>query len=280
MPLIPTVAGKLLLIQIGDYAPYVRLWDNSGAAYVDYDAEAATMIGTAQPMWEQVADVMYWGDTAAFNSIGFGMLTSGVYGALAWEYWNGAAWTVFIPIHNSTNNGTSDFGQSGWIAWDTTDLASWAATTVDGTSAYWVRATVASVTTVAEFYNFMRTCTLEPPLVVRPIYERPRFARDVDGVNRKLDITYTGPTKLNVDCTLKALEMDDVNLLWDILNDRSKVCIIDPAQSATIDPDSDAYFKQYTGYLTKISDDIASPSKMEGFIYMLEFEIEEVETIL
>lgn len=280
MPLIPAVAGKLLIIQIGDYAPYVRLWDNSGAAYVDYDAEAATMLGTAQPMWGQVADIMYWGDDAAFNSIGFGMLTSGEYGALTWEYWNGAAWASFTPIHNSTNNDISDFGKSGWIAWDTTDLTSWATTAIDGTTAYWVRAKVASVTTVAEFYNFMRTCILEPPLVVRPIYERPRLSRDVDGINRKLDITYTGPTKLVVDCKLVALGMADVTLLWDICNDINKVCILDPAQSATIDPDSDAYFKQYTGYLTKISDDVASPSKMEGYEYQLEFEIEEVETIL
>ncbi|KPL08314.1 hypothetical protein AMJ86_01165 [bacterium SM23_57] len=280
MPLIPAVADKLVIIQVGDYAPYVRLWDNSASNYVDYDAEAATMLGTAQPMWEQTADIMYWGNTAAFNNIGFGMLTSGVYGDLTWQYWNGAAWAAFTPIHNNTNNGISDFGQSGWIAWDTTDLASWAATTIDGTNAYWVRATVASVTTVAEFYNFMRTCILKPPLIVRPRYDKPRLYRDVDGINRKLDISYTGPTKLIVDCTLKALEMDDVNLCWDILNDRSQVCVLDPAQHATIDPDSDAYFKQYKGYITNISDDIASPSKMEGYAYQIEFDIEEVDTIL
>lgn len=60
-------------------------------------------------------------------------------GALTWEYWNGSAWTSFVPIFTGNTNG--DLKTAGFQGFEFagSSLSGWATNSINGTTAYWVR---------------------------------------------------------------------------------------------------------------------------------------------
>jgi len=269
--------GELTLTEYTWQLSYCRRYN--GTDYDDYDSEAGSYdrSGAGTLMWEDTDDYMYWGHSSAFLSLGFFKHTSGDYGALTWEYYTtGSGWTSFTPFHDST----SGFSRNGYIAWEAQSVPSWAATTVDGTNAYWVRASVASVATAAKFYSFLRNLTLSPPLRLMPSSDLERFSFDISGGIVANDIAYTGPNRLSVQCFQPSIGMANIGLLYQWWHDRTKLYIDDEATSTTPDPDTDAYFKQYVGYLTEIRGEVESPSKMAPQEYSLEFAIQSVSTMM
>lgn len=109
------------------------------------------------PDTEAVNDAAYFGATAKFGALYFDMsATVAVYGAdaITWEYWDGTAqaWITLPIIWDNTDaddgDGDRPFQQDGYVIFNAP--ATWAASVVDGLSAYWIRArvTAAQITTI------------------------------------------------------------------------------------------------------------------------------------
>ena len=79
------------------------------------------------------------------------METAGSYtNTINWGFYNGA-WTVFTPAYDTTAASTGfpwTLAGSGAVGWDDGDVGSWAKSAINGVTQYWVRARIASGTTI------------------------------------------------------------------------------------------------------------------------------------
>ena len=82
-------------------------------------------------------DAIYFGSDYKFNTVRINVSTAGVYSdiSIAWEYWNGSAWATL-----TVTDGTNGFKNSGVNNVTFTPPTDWAKTTVQGKSAYYIRA--------------------------------------------------------------------------------------------------------------------------------------------
>lgn len=113
-------------------------------------------------------DAIYFGHSVGFCEMAIDMATAATYSgnAVTWEYYNGSAWSALTISRDSTDTTAQDglrpFQQDGAVAFiPPTD---WAATTVDGQSAYWVRArlSTAAATTNSPTSNSKNHETVAP----------------------------------------------------------------------------------------------------------------------
>jgi hypothetical protein len=248
----------------------------NGSSYDNWSADAATVLGTARALWEDTGDVVYFGSTtAAWDLLGVYLSTAGEYGAFTWEYWDGAAWTAFTPQYE----GTAGFSQHGYLKLGVPD--DWASTSVNSTAGYWVRASVASVTTAAEMYNLLLNVTLDAPLVLDPGEELDAFVFDINGALLLRDIATTRPLKLSAELTRRALPLESLSLLRYVKTQRYRVNVFDWAQSTPVDLTDDSYYSQYSGYITKLDGFTSARSKMKlGNGYQLELAIDSATGVL
>lgn len=102
---------------------------------------------TLMPATEATNDAYYFGYRLPFGRARITYGTAGVGTAIAWEYWNGAAWVAIPGITDLTLGWTASAGTYN-VSWGY--LPAWTRTVVGGKEAYWVRARVstASFTTV------------------------------------------------------------------------------------------------------------------------------------
>lgn len=107
-----------------------------------------TVPATLLPATPAVNDALYLGcqtsvtNSGPFSNLVFDIGTAGVgYGA-SWEYWNGSAWGTFAVLEPVTDLTVAGVGIVNWI-----QMSDWAATAVNGVTAYWIRLRVTSVTT-------------------------------------------------------------------------------------------------------------------------------------
>lgn len=103
---------------------------------------------TLYPANIDVNDALYFGsETAIINSGPFSglvfdidtIIPPAISRTFTWEYWNGAAWAA-LTNQDGTNIGAGSFGQSGVCSVHWVQPSDWAATVIDGVTAYWVRA--------------------------------------------------------------------------------------------------------------------------------------------
>lgn len=92
-------------------------------------------------MLDNIGDCIYLGKLSKFHRAAVVLSTAGLGGEVAWEYWNGVAWTVFTPF-----SGNVDFDSSDSLLLFWSDLscapADWQISAVLGIDAFWVRARV------------------------------------------------------------------------------------------------------------------------------------------
>ena len=131
---------------------------DGSSTYTDVTLEAQSPAGTSFTVLGAAAHYLYLGHNERFDMAVFDIDVPGVLGALTWQYYNGSAWTTFVPgtarlIHDPD---ASDFGKSFEFAKDGVEifpvnlLADWATTEIGpgaGVTKYWVRVTAASVDT-------------------------------------------------------------------------------------------------------------------------------------
>jgi len=130
----------------GVYPAYIYSYDSTGGG--TFTNNASEVGFTYWPSSPSNGDMFYAGAASVFYGIGFNVGTAGSYtNTASWQYWNGA-WTTFTPAYDDTT--ASDFSWkrsgSGAVGWDDGDVGSWAATTINSVSAFWVRAALGSGT--------------------------------------------------------------------------------------------------------------------------------------
>jgi len=119
-------------------------YDDSENIYTDYtdeinnDTQNDVDLLPARPA---LGDAFYFGLYNKFTAIGIKIDTAGSNITITWKYWNGSSWANLPNVTDDTNS----FTTSGWknVYWDRpTD---WQQNTVNGVTAYWVKAEVTSV---------------------------------------------------------------------------------------------------------------------------------------
>ena len=137
---------------VEQYFDIVEVFD--GSSFTDRTLEAQSPAGTAFAILEGTDDFLYLGDASKFDMALFDIATAGSLGTLKYEYWNGSAFTEFIPMSGTYQNDPDDnenasygFGEDGAELFPVNRLGNWAETTIDGQSAFWIR--ISSPTSVS-----------------------------------------------------------------------------------------------------------------------------------
>lgn len=135
-------------LEVDDLPLFVPVYakQDDGGVFTDYTAAAAD--DTADdvellPDPQTVGDAFYLGADDAFLGVAIALTTpaSGEY-QLAWEYWDGVAWLPYPGIQDQTQG----FILPGDLRIEAPTLPFvWTQSTIDGVTAYWLRARVVSV---------------------------------------------------------------------------------------------------------------------------------------
>jgi len=142
-----------------EYFSAVWLYDNGTTAYVNNTVEAEISGGTDFELMGETTDYQYFGFSRRFEMLIFTVGTVGSYGARTWEYTDDASdadsWARSIPLTDDAFASSTSYTQikvpSDWasVAFSTSKPHAVAAVP-DTTARYWLRCSVASVTTTAE----------------------------------------------------------------------------------------------------------------------------------
>lgn len=129
----------------------VFLYDGTLTAYTDNTTEAGTDAGTAFNLMDATNDYLYIGDANQFAGVSFEFEQRGSNYTLVLQYWNGSTWVTMTANDDALVDDTSGLLGDGRITW--TNPSSWATTSVNGQTKYWVRiSTTTTPITVAKAY--------------------------------------------------------------------------------------------------------------------------------
>ena len=127
---------------------------NGSSTYTDVTLEAQSPAGTSFTLFNTAAHYLYLGHDERYDMVIFDLDVAGNLGALTWEYYNGSAWTEFIPGSGRVQLDVNDdfgkqyaFDEDGAEMFPHNILLNWATTAVNSVTKYWVRVTPASVVT-------------------------------------------------------------------------------------------------------------------------------------
>jgi hypothetical protein len=130
------------------------LYEQSGQSYEDKTAEAFSLDtadiyhSVSGALLSSAGDCIYFGGEGKFFCISVVLSTAGSSGIIEWEYYNGQSWTSFNP-----QSGDIDLDEVTTIIYLWSDLRNapdgWQVSTVNGHTAFWVRARVTGSFTVA-----------------------------------------------------------------------------------------------------------------------------------
>ena len=125
---------------------YVYNFNTTGSVYSANYAQSSQFTLFGDSANTSTNDAMYFGRIGGtWANLYYNIGTAAVYTAtLTWEFWNGGAWTSFSPT-------TTDFKITGArsTTWTASALTSWAATSVNGQTAFWVRVRISAFTSWA-----------------------------------------------------------------------------------------------------------------------------------
>ena len=130
-------------------------WDGVGTAssdYTDLTLEAQSPAGTSFTIFNTAAHYLYLGHASKFDMAIFDVDIAGSLGALTWQYYNGSAWTTFVPASGRYALDPDDeegnqyaFDKDGTEIFPANLLDSWATIAINSITKYWVRVSTASV---------------------------------------------------------------------------------------------------------------------------------------
>jgi hypothetical protein len=135
-------------------AVFDKVFKYNGSSYTDVTLEAQSPAGTAFSILDASSHYLYLGHDSKFDMAIFDVDTAGSLGALTWQYYNGSAWTEFIPASgryeidpDDDEGGQYDFSEDGVEIFPANLLSDWATDAINSETKYWVRVSTASVTT-------------------------------------------------------------------------------------------------------------------------------------
>ena len=135
-------------------AVFDKVFTYNGSSYTDVTLEAQSPAGTSFSILGASSHYLYVGNDSKFDMAVFDVDTAGSLGALTWQYYNGTAWTEFIPASgryeidpDDDEGGQYDFSKDGVEIFPPNLLSDWATDAINGETKYYVRVSTASVTT-------------------------------------------------------------------------------------------------------------------------------------
>ena len=135
-------------------AVFDKVFTHNGSSYTDVTLEAQSPAGTSFSILGASSHYLYLGNDSKFDMAVFDVDTAGSLGALTWQYYNGSAWTEFIPASgryeidpDDDEGGQYDFSEDGVEIFPANLLSDWATDAINSETKYWVRVSTASVTT-------------------------------------------------------------------------------------------------------------------------------------
>lgn len=130
------------------------LYESSGQTFEDKTTEAQSEMAadiyhsSSNSLLSAEGDCLYLGKEEKFFSVSIILSTSGSGGSVAWEYYNGQAWSSFSP-----QAGDIDFDEIQTVLYLWNDEPNipgdWQINSVNGTSKFWIRARVVNDFSVA-----------------------------------------------------------------------------------------------------------------------------------
>ena len=135
-------------------AEFDKVFTHNGSSYTDVTLEAQSPAGTSFSVLGASSHYLYLGNDSKFDMAIFDVDTAGSLGALTWQYYNGSAWTTFVPASaryqldpDDNEGGQYDFSEDGAEIFPPNILSDWATDAINGETKYYVRVSTASVTT-------------------------------------------------------------------------------------------------------------------------------------
>ena len=188
-------------------------WDGVGTAssdYTDVTLEAQSPGGTSFTILNSAAHYLYLGHDDKFDMAVFDVDVPASIGALTWEFFNGSAWTVFVPassrlIHDpdvDDYNLSYGFNKDGVELFPENLLFTWDTTTINGSLKYWVRVTAASVDT-APTIKRIQMRPINAYCSTRDVFDLLQLKNITDTTDFT---TSTIPTKANVEQYIEAAQ--------------------------------------------------------------------------
>lgn len=146
----------------------------TGPTWTDNTDEAESPSGTPFTLLGAASDYFYFGHRERFNTLYFDLQTLGIYGARTWEYVKGSGSWGTLSL---TSDGTTGFSQDGAVVFS--PPSDWKHDTVNAIAEkFWIRVSVASVTTTATVNQ------VKANLVYNCLLLSPRFGRAVENPYR------------------------------------------------------------------------------------------------
>ncbi|HVZ66924.1 MAG TPA: peptidoglycan DD-metalloendopeptidase family protein [Patescibacteria group bacterium] len=110
-----------------------------GSVYADETTAAGNTTTADVSIGGALNDIMYWGKTTPFDTLGYVLSTNGTTGVVRWEYWNGTAW---VPIPTFISTSAQNYTATGYINF--VPMSDWATTQINGESTpyYYIRSRV------------------------------------------------------------------------------------------------------------------------------------------
>ena len=136
-------------------AVFDKVFTHNGSSYTDVTLEAQSPAGTSFTILGASSHYLYLGNDAKFDMAIFDVDTAGSLGALTWQYYNGSAWTEFIPASgryeldpDDNEGGQYAFDKDGAEIFPSNLLSDWTTVAINSSTLYWVRiSSPSSVTT-------------------------------------------------------------------------------------------------------------------------------------
>ena len=147
-------SGKLLnLLDAALIVNKVFSTDTDDTPFNDNSVEARLEAGTAFTLFPTPADAdkTYIGMPCKFDRVKIDFATPGVAGTIAYEYWNGSAWTALV----SPTDGTSALTADGTITWTIASQTGWVANSVNSVLQFWIRIRAATIPSTNPTINYM-----------------------------------------------------------------------------------------------------------------------------
>ena len=186
-------------------------YDDSATTYNDRTLEAQSIRGTAFTVMGATADFLYLGSDERFDMAIFDVSSGGSLGTLKWEYYNGSAWTEFIPSSGEFRNdpdssdlgATYDFVTDGGEIFSPSRLASWGTVAVNSVTKYWVRVSSPTTVTTAPTMYRIQMRAVNAYCSTKDVFEFLELATVTGGTDFT---TSTTPTKRQVEDRITAAQ--------------------------------------------------------------------------
>jgi hypothetical protein len=168
-------------------------WDGAGTAssdYTDVTLESQSPAGTSFTIFNSTAHHLYLGHASKFDMAIFDVDTAGSLGALQYEYYNGSAWTEFIPASgryqldvDDDEGGQYAFDKDGAEIFPANLLSDWATVAINSSTLYWVRISSPSSVTTAPTIKRIQMRPYAAYCTTQDVYELMQLKNVLSGTD-------------------------------------------------------------------------------------------------